>query len=132
MEWPDYEFLEFPMMVYVDTKAQKVLQKPTDHPRWDPGNPRSKRWVQDEVIVHSEQELKELKATVETGGELKTVVSGPGVAPRLATAEDERQALLQEADVLGVQVDKRWGADKLKAAIGAFKEEAGMEEDVPV
>lgn len=123
-EWEDYEFREYPMMVYVDRRTKKVLKVPTDHPNWDPGNPKSKRWVEDEVTVNSDEELKALRATVEGGGELSTVTAGG--ATRMTNPEDARQALIAEAEVLGVQVDKRWGADKLQAAIDAFKEETNQ------
>jgi hypothetical protein len=40
-------------------------------------------------------------------------------APVVETAADDREALLARAEALGVDVDKRWGVARLRAALDA-------------
>jgi len=56
------------------------------------------------------------------------VIAAP-VAPEVGDVEvDEREALLELADDLGVAVDRRWGVSRLSEAIAAFH---GDEHPVP-
>jgi hypothetical protein len=49
---------------------------------------------------------------------------GTGFEPQPAVErDDELEALRAEADALGVKVDKRWGADRLRSEIDAVRTE---------
>lgn len=119
----EYEFQEYPRMVYpgaenpkkpYSTEAGKGYGKPL------PG-----------VIVNDEEEesralklsqhfdAKHRPGNLERGGEtVQTMAKG---VHRLVSEEDRRASLIQEADNLGVQIDKRWKADRIEAAIEAHK-----------
>lgn len=103
MEFPAYEFREFPMAVpVVDGVVQKT---PYD----------AKRKAHPVVIVHSEEELDALLANE---AELVPVNADAVVtAQRLKTEDDERDALYVRAEQLGVKVDKRWSIERIQKAI---------------
>lgn len=110
MEFPEYEWQEFPRMVYPGAPDQK---KPYDKK----GRPLKG------VIVNDDAEMAAALGTVEDAPEPEFVPAAGG-AERLKTAEDEKAELLEEAEVLGVQVDKRWGVAKIQDAIDAHKNDA--------
>ena len=115
-EWPDYEFNEYPMMVYPGSKDGGKT------PDRDPCRPGV--FLQAAVIVQNDEELKRVLASVDGGEELKTVKTAEG-AVRLANDDDTKAALIEEAEALGVTIDKRWGVAKLQDAIDAHRAGAG-------
>lgn len=107
-EWPDYEFREFPMMVYPGARSPKNPEYFSE----DDELPRGKH-VGDlkfvGVIVQNDEELDRVL------GGAKTVTEA-GVT-RVRTEEDDRQALIVKASQMGIQVDRRWGVSRLQTAI---------------
>jgi hypothetical protein len=67
------------------------------------------------VIVNSEEELDALR------GGAAVVADGSG-GTRVEAEEDVKAGLLVRADQLGVKVDKRWGVDRIRAAIAEAEE----------
>lgn len=95
MEWPEPEFQDYPRMVYpagvdVSVQATKVL----------PLRPGAKPILNQGVLVHNAEEERLVMA----GG---TIIR----------ETDEKADLLKRAELLGLRVDKRWGAEKILAAI---------------
>jgi|ERR1700756_1329858 len=117
-EWPDYEFQEWPMAIYPGSKDGG--KTPDPHPT-KPGV-----FLQECVIVQNEDErrlvleLDPQEPEAPRAPRKPTLVEDNSVK-RLQTDEDERKALLEEAEVLGVQVDKRWGIARIQDAIDEFK-----------
>lgn len=103
MEFPDYEYQEFPMAVpYVNGAVQK--------------NPYDARGKSHPVVMVNSQE--EYDALV--GGEAKVVPVNPEAAAgpsRVETEDDERAALLVRAGQLGIKVDGRWSIERIEKAI---------------
>ena len=62
-------------------------------------------------------------AVVIAGAAIETAVKLPAAEIRNADADD-KETLVAEAEALGIDVDKRWGAAKLKSAIEAAKAKA--------
>lgn len=105
-EWPDYEFNEYPMMVYPGAADQKK-------PYGANGKPLAG------IVVNNEAEFREALG-LDEDGKAPATVEDKGVT-RLKTEADEQADLLAEAEVLGVKVDKRWGLAKLQDAIDTHK-----------
>lgn len=101
-DWPDWEFVEFPMMVYPHP-GNPDIRKPVYNPE------RPGQLLSPGVTVNSEEELVALLEGAETVKD--------GDKTRLLTEEDKRQALILKADQTGVKVDKTWSLDKLEAAL---------------
>lgn len=100
--WPDYEYREYPLMVYPGAKDQA---KPYDAK----GRPLKG------IVVNNDEERDEaLGATAP-----ETVQEG-GVT-RLKTEADDHAELLAQAEVMGVKVDKRWGVARLQDAIDTHR-----------
>lgn len=118
-EWPDYEFHEFPMMVYPGSADGG---KTPDRDKARPG-----KFLQQPVVVNSEEERRtvlEIDEPVERDAPRApsaVLVEGPGGAKRLQTEDDERTALITEAETLGVQIDKRWSVIRIQDAIDTHK-----------
>jgi len=104
-EWPEYEFHEFPMMVY---PGGEDPFKPT----YDTERPG--RLIHPGVTVATQEELDKL-----LGGGAETVRDGDKV--RVKSDDDERAELLQEAEHLGVTVDKVWSTARIQDAIDTKK-----------
>jgi hypothetical protein len=58
-------------------------------------------------------------AETSTATDTGTVAASTFNAPVVETAADDREALLARAEALGVDVDKRWGVARLRAALDA-------------
>ena len=105
MEFPDYEYREFPMAVPV--LAGAIQRSPYDargksHPV---------------VIVQNQAEYDAL-----AGGDVEVVPVNAAVvesAGRVKTEEDEREALYVKADQVGAKIDKRWSIERIESAIEA-------------
>ncbi len=101
MEFPEYEFREFPMEVpYVDGQVMPTPynEKHKPHPT---------------VRVNSQEELDAL-----TAGEVEVIPAGPDTtAARVRTEDDERAELLLKADQNDIKVDKRWSLERLRLAV---------------
>lgn len=106
-EWPEYEFREFPLMIYPGSADGGK----TPDPLMRKGHRVPGKFVQDGVVVNSPEEMK---LALESE-DLETVEEG-GVT-RIKTPEDERQELLGRAETAGVKVDKRWSATRIQDAI---------------
>jgi hypothetical protein len=118
-EWPEYEFKEFPMMVYPGSKDGGKT------PDRDPKKPR--KYLQTPVVVNNEAELRTALALAPEDVDEATASNsgiGRGTARRMKTADDERAVLLEEADSLGLTVDKSWSIARLQDAIDTKKAEA--------
>lgn len=123
-EWKDYEFREYPKMVYPGAKDPT---KPYDKKN------RPLRGIQ----VHNEQEEREALSlgekdetvsdaprkgdTVLRGG--KTVPTATKGVERLRTADDDKTELITEAETLGVKIDKSWSVARIQDAIDTHKSE---------
>lgn len=118
-EWPDYEFHEFPMMVYPGSNDGGKTPDP------DPRRPGT--FLQQAVCVNSEEERRavldiadpvppEAPAPAST-----TLVDNGAGTKRLQTEEDQRAELIQQAETLGVQIDKRWAVARIQDAIDAHR-----------
>ena len=108
-EWPEYEFQEFPMMVYPGSA--------------DPMKP--------EYVPEKPGTLKYPGVTVENQDELDKILGGAKVMKdgdrlRAVSEEDERAELLQQAQHLGVSVDKRWSTARIQDAIDAKQKSADV------
>lgn len=116
-EWPDYEFREFPMMVYPG--AENPL-KPYDAK----GKPLPG------VIVNTAEEAdsalgidRSEPAEEAPRAAVKTVATkSPGVQ-RMETEDDQHTRLNEEAAVLGVKIDKNWSLARKQDAIDTHKAE---------
>lgn len=125
MEWPDWEYQEYPLMYYPGAPDQKkpYINAPgsADH-----GKPLKG------VIVNNEEEHRQLiegDRRAAGGGDSGVVLaptSAKGVS-RVRTEADEKAELIEEAESLGVTFDRRWGLAKLQEAIDAFRSENGLE-----
>ena len=104
MEFPEWEYIEFPMMVYPGSKDGG---KTPDRIPSKPG-----KFLQDPVTVNNEDELRAALA----GGDT-LVKDDTTSAMRVKTPEDERLELVAEVERLGIQYDKRWGTARLQAAL---------------
>jgi len=114
MEWPDYEFQEYPKMVYPGAKDQN---KPyVTKPGRAFGKPLGG------ILVNNEEEERQALSLPDEDDDSLIETGAPGTR-RLVTEDDERTALIERADVLGVQVDKRWSTARLTAAIEAAQGE---------
>lgn len=107
MEFPDYEYREFPMMVYPGAPDQK---KPYGK------NGRPLRGV----IVNDEAEYAKVM-TAEAGAKPVLVSTGAAGVERVQSAEDERLAALKNARELGIpNVDGRWSLARIESAVDAY------------
>ena len=125
-EWPEYEYREYPRMIYPGAPDPLVAAY------YKTGKRKGKPI--DGVIVNSDEELaaalgidppepEPASAPAPKRGAPKKVATGsPGVS-RLSNAADEREALIAEAEQLGVQIDKSWSDVRIQDAIDTHKRE---------
>src|SRR4051812_22663121 len=102
MEWEEWAFKEFPMMIYPGAPDPK---KPYD----------AKGKVLPGIIVNSPEEAdaalgidrsEEPAAPAPKAAAARRLVPGPTKdTQRLSNDEDDRKELLEEAEALGVQID---------------------------
>lgn len=117
-DWPEWEFREFPMMVYPGAADQKK-------PYGDDGRPLAG------VIVNTPEEADAALGIVREAPEPEVKAPAKPVefvpaentagVQRVKTPEDEREELLAEAEQLGVVVDKRWSVARIQDAIDTKK-----------
>lgn len=114
MEWREWEYKEYPMMLYPGAEDPRKPEYHTD--------PRTKRpgLKYPGVIVRSDEELDK----VLTGAAEFDAVSG-----ELLTEEDERKALISECELHGIKIDRRWNSDKLQKALDDHIKELGEKEE---
>lgn len=122
-EWPDYEFMEYPMMVYPGSNDGG--KTPDPHPT------RPGKFLQEGVIVKDEQERRDVLQIADPveqeaprARKTQLVPTATKGVSRVKTEDDERAELLQEAETLGVQIDKSWSLARLQDAIDTHKQEA--------
>lgn len=112
MVFPDYEFQEWPQAVPVNEAGE--LQPTPYQPASRSG--RVETWPV--VIVHSQEELDALR-----GPEVTLVPVNPDEAKtgafRVENDDDIRNALLVQAEQLGVKVDKRWSVQRIEETLRA-------------
>jgi hypothetical protein len=102
MEFPGYEFREFPAAVPV--VGGKVMPTPYDE--------RGKSHPV--VIVESQAELDALQGPEVT---LVPVTEGSGHAMRVENEDDIRKVLYVQAEQAGVTIDKRWSVARIEDAL---------------
>lgn len=121
-DWPEWEFREFPMMVYPGAADQK---KPYD----------ADGKVLPGVLVNSEEERREVlniedepaevevapKAAPKPKAPAKLVATATPGVKRVATEADELTELQGEAEDLGVTYDRSWSLARLQDAIDTHK-----------
>lgn len=116
MEWPEYEYREYPKMVYPGAKNPA---KPYDAK----GRPLRGILVKDEAeeaeVMGEPAPQQEREPERETG---RLVPTGSANVERLKTPEDEKAELIERAGVLGVQIDKRWSIAKIQDAIDTHQQ----------
>jgi hypothetical protein len=101
MEFPEYEFHEFPAAVPVVNG--KVMPTPYDE----------NNKAHPVVIVNSQDELDALR-----GPEVVLVpVSGDSNTLRVENEDDIRAVLYVQAEQAGVQIDKRWSVARIEATL---------------
>lgn len=113
-EWEDYEFREYPMMVYPGS---------ADGGRTPDRDPRTPgKFLTPAVLVNNEEERRlalDIDTPVEAEPEpqrTRTLVDAGNGTQRLQTPEDERNELIERLETAGVQYDKRWGLVRLQDA----------------
>lgn len=122
-EWDEYEYREFPMMVYPGSKDGG--KTPDPNPRV-PG-----QFLQKGVTVANEAERREvLELAPEDGAapaprKPRLIDGATKGTSRLETPEDERLELLQRAEVKGIKVDKTWSIARIQDAIDTFDADVG-------
>ena len=124
-EFPDYEYREFPMMVY---PGAEDASRPYKTKGKQAGKPL------DGIIVNNEEERRVAlglgseeaedtgatrKALPTRGG--KTMPTSAKGVDRLRTDDDEKEDLLQEAENLGLKVDKSWSVARIQDALDTHK-----------
>lgn len=128
-EWEDYEFREFPMMVYPGSADGGKT------PDRDPRKPGA--FLQDPVVVNDEAERRavlelepeEAEGPAEPRKREFVETSASGVR-RLKTPDDDRREALEEAEALGVQVDKSWSLARIQDAIDTHRAEQATPKEV--
>lgn len=125
-EWDDYEFREYPMMIYPGSKDGGKT------PDRDPTRPG--RFLQEAVTVNSEAERlaalgldeaeAEEAAPAPVPTKAKLIPTGKGTS-RLQTPDDERAELLEQCETKGIQVDKTWSIARLQDALDTFNADVG-------
>lgn len=124
VEWPEWEFREYPMMVYPLNREDP--RKPT----YVKSGKRKGQPIAG-VVVKDDAELAEVlglevepaAAAPAAGGRKRKLVPGSGGAQRLENDDDELAALQVEATDLGVQFDRSWSLARLQDAIDTKKAE---------
>lgn len=124
-EFPDYEFREYPKMVYPG--ADDPL-KPYKTKGKLAGKPLDGVLVRDEdeerralnLETEEQEETGATRKALPTRGGKTMPTSAKGV-DRLRTDDDEREDLLQEAENLGLKVDKTWSLGRIQDAIDTHK-----------
>lgn len=127
-EWPDWEFHEFPMMVYPGAADQK---KPyDDRGRPLPGVIVNTAQEADEALgIDRSERVEEAEAAPAPAKPRGQVPTGSKGVSRMKTEDDERAELIAEAEVLGIQqFDRSWSIARMQDTIDTFK--AGSKEVV--
>jgi len=104
MDFGDYEFHEFPMMVYPGANDPRK-------PYGADGKPLKG------IVVQSEEERDQVLGLGAYAEKAPPEMVADSGKERLRTPEDDRLELIAKAEALGVQIDKRWGAARLEEAI---------------
>lgn len=109
MEFPPYEFHEFPMAVPV--VGGVVMDSPYD--------PKTRKSYP-VVIVADQDELDALKGP---GVSLVSVTDDAGsTTMRVESEDDIRKVLYVQAEQAGVQIDKRWSVPRIEDALKQAKD----------
>lgn len=122
-EWDEYEYREFPMMIYPGSKDGG--KTPDPNPRL-PG-----QFLQKAVTVANEAERRAVldlapEETDTPAPKKPRLIEGATKgSSRLETPEDERLALLQVAETKGIKVDKTWSIARIQDAIDTFDADVG-------
>ena len=119
LEWFMYQ--KFPMWTHKEGEQSKIVHSQDEldalgegwsnpeyvSPGFGPERDMQEypKWVGD-TLVHSAEEESALKPTSND-------------APAVDVDNDERAALIQIAEEKGVKIDKRWSAEKIRAALEA-------------
>lgn len=120
-EFPDYEFREYPMMVYPDAEDPKkpYLTKGKLQGKPLPGiivNNEEERRIALGLSAEEQEETGATRKALPTRGGRTMPTSAKGV-DRLRTDDDDKEDLLQQAENLGLKVDKSWSVGRIQDAI---------------
>lgn len=109
-EFPDYEFHEYPMMVYPGAPDQKK-----------PYHPDTGKRLKGVVVANEEEMRRVLGDPDDTAG--ARVAAGSPDTQRLESPEDLKEKAIRQAERLGVKIDKRWNIERIEAAIDQHVDE---------
>lgn len=93
-----YVFREFPKMITIEGKQMIVADAEEEAAAWDAAG----------LAQPKEESVEDLNAEIES---LKAMLAAKGAAV------DERSALIAEAGKRGIEVDKRWSTERIRAAL---------------
>lgn len=124
-DWEDYEFREFPMMVYPGAKDQSK-------PYGSNGKPLKGIIVQNAAEAREALGLDEPEEGEKAPAPKKsaTVPTGAKNVDRLRNEDDDKADALAEAEVLGLKVDKSWSVARIQDAIDTHKGENAQKDVV--
>ena len=100
IEFPPYEFHEFPMTVPVNDDGS-VADSPYDE----------RHKLKPVVIVQNQAELDALK-----GPDVVLIAVGDG-SSRVQSEADIRAVLYEQAETRGVRIDKAWSVERIEKAL---------------
>jgi hypothetical protein len=126
-EWPDYEFREYPKMVYPGATDPTKPYGPNGKPL---KGIQVHNAEEERVALGLEDDGEEADtrkpATATKEGALrggKTVATGARGVERLRTDDDEKAEVVAEAETLGIKFDKAWSAARIQDAIDTYRAE---------
>lgn len=125
-EWPEYEFREYPMMVYPGAEDPSRPYNTKGKTRGKPlrgvivNNDAERRAALELVDEDEAEDTGATRKALPTRGG-KTMPTGSKGVDRMRTSDDEKEEILQEADILGIKVDKSWSVARIQDAIDTYK-----------
>lgn len=126
-EWPDYEFREYPKLVYPGAPDQSKPYGANGKPLKgiQVNNPEEEREALglDAPEGGEEADPKERRVSTSTRAGKTMQTSAKGV-DRLRNEADEKEEMIAEAEALGVQIDKSWSPARIADAIETHKADA--------
>jgi hypothetical protein len=93
-----YTFREFPKMIKIDGREVIVEDAEEEAAAWDAAG----------LVQPKEESVEDLAAQIEA---LKAMLASKGAAV------DERSEMIAEAAKRGIEVDKRWSTERIRAAL---------------
>lgn len=115
-DFPDYEYVEYPKMIYPGADDPR---KPYDAK----GRPLQGIIVQNEAEEREAMGLEAPEAEAPAARTPRAVETGSPGTKRMLTPADEKAELLEQANTLGVKVDKSWSLARIQDAIDTHQAE---------